>query len=117
MGIDFSHCDAHWAYSGFHTFRTNLAKEIGINLENMLGFGGSFKWDNVQDDIVPLLNHSDCDGELSVEECKRVAPRLRELVSNWTLWPLDKGYDHEHALLLAEGMDSAVERGEPLRFI
>lgn len=36
MGIDFSHCDAHWAYSGFHRFRTRLATQVGL-----MGFDSS----------------------------------------------------------------------------
>lgn len=109
MGLDFSHTEAHWGYIGFNFFRTKLAAEAGIALHCMDGFAADMlgrtyakvrisgedengnmgpigfqpviKWSAVNDDIVPLLNHSDCDGELSPEECLKVAPRLRELVS------------------------------------
>lgn len=117
MGIDFSHCEAHWAYSGFMRFRIRLAKEIGIDLMKMDGFGeapdyGGLPWDKVIDPIVPLLNHSDCDGELSPQECKLVAPRLRELVASWP----DDDYDKIKALELAEGMEFAADEGEALIF-
>jgi hypothetical protein len=117
MGIDFSHCDAHWAYSGFHRFRVRLALEVGIILDSMAGFDSTpaKSWDDIEakdDPIVPLLNHSDCDGVLSPEECRSIAPRLRELVRNWPA----EDYDRYQAEMLAEGMDSAAEEGVALEF-
>lgn len=112
MGLDFSHGDAHWAYSGFNRFRTRLAEAIGIKLMDMQGFGGTIPWETVTDAIVPLLNHSDCDGELSPEECATVAPRLRELVAEWS----DMDSDKREALPLAEAMEQCAGLGEPLEF-
>lgn len=112
MGIDFSHCDAHWSYGGFHRFRIKLAAEVGIDLGSMAGFEGNKPWNNVKDDIVPLLKHSDCDGELSIDECKIVVPRLRQLVADWE----DNSYDKVHALELAKGMEDAVKAARPLVF-
>ena len=122
MGIDFSHCDAHWAYSGFHRFRTKLAKEIGIDLDRMKGFGatwagetaaGDIEWANSKDDpIISLLDHSDCDGHISPGKCKKIAPRLRELVDKWD----DEDYDKQQALLLAEGMELAANERRNLKF-
>jgi hypothetical protein len=111
MGIDFSHCNAHWGYGGFNNFRTRLAKEVGIDLEEMDGFGGHILWEGLVDPIIPLLCHSDCDGELSVEECKKVAPRLKEIVDKW----LDD-YDKQTAVELVKGMETAIGLDEPIRF-
>lgn len=145
MGLDFSHCDARWAYSGFMRFRLKLASEIEIALhcmesfawnhsedkpyENVLisgyreedkitdfrptvGIQPVIKWSTVNDDIVPLLNHSDCDGILTPEECQKVAPRLRVLIKDWD----DDDRDKIHGLLLAEGMEKAAELNENLEF-
>ena len=114
MGIDFSHCDAYWAYSGFHRFRVRLAKEVGIDLNEMRGFGGAqLKWANPKDDpIIHLLDHSDCDGHLSPGRCKKIAPRLRELVAKWD----DEDYDKIQALKLATGMEEAAKGRRNLRF-
>lgn len=144
MGLHFSHCEAYWVYSAFNRFRARLAAEVGIALHCMESFAWDFsknkpcekvkitmfdendvsevkaligiqpviKWESVKDDIVPLLNHSDCDGELTVEECKQVVPRLRELVAAWE----DDDKDKIKALELAEGMELAIERNEPLEF-
>ena len=110
MGIDFSHCEAHWAYRGFNRARAKLAAEVGIILDLMEGFADrtfgalhhfkevhpdistrmlgwipeeALSWKHIKDDIVILLNHSDCDGEITAEECLKVAPRLRHLVEDW----------------------------------
>ena len=141
MGLCFSHGDAQWAYSGFLRFRGKLAKEIGISLGLMEGFSVGYKkdnfktvntikhvlnsdvdttflpekplkWDKVKDDIVLLINHSDCDDGLTVEECKNVAPRLREIVADWR----DNDFDKIEALELADGMDICVKENEPLEF-
>lgn len=112
MGIDFSHTEAYWAYSGFHRFRLRLAQEIQIDLEMMDGFGGDIPFDSVNDSIKPLLDHSDCEGELTPEECAKVAPRLRELVAAWP----DDDRDKINALRLAEGMERASANVENLIF-
>jgi len=114
MGIDFSHCDAHWAYPEFMQFRSRLAKEIGVEIMEMEGFiENGRRWRSLPPDpIIGLLFHSDCDGELSPEECERIAPRLRELVSKWP----DDDYDKMNALDLAIGMETAACAFEPLRF-
>ena len=81
MDLDFNHSDAHWSYGGFGNFRRRLANKIGINLSAMKGFGGDISFETIKDNIEPFLNHSDCDGILTVEECEKVAPRLKELVN------------------------------------
>ena len=111
MGLDFSHCEARWGYGGFGEFRKRLAKEIGMDLDAMEGFGGDIPFSNFNDDIIPLLNHSDCEGELTVEECKKVAPRLKEMVLSW-----EDDRDRRNALELVEGIELAISRNEPLEF-
>jgi hypothetical protein len=146
MGLDFSHTEAHWSYGGFNNFRTKLAAEIGIVLDIMQGFvktdderlfrderwndhqlkplNGDYPrvhlakfpmpWGKIRDPIVPLLYHSDCDGQLSPTECGSIAPRLRELVEDWE--DGETSYDKYNALLLADGMEEAAKRNEPLEF-
>lgn len=117
MGIDFTwegedeQDIAHWAYGGFMRFRKKLASEIGINMDEMTGFGGERKWDNIQDNIKPLLDHSDCDGELSPEECQQVSSRLKELVKEW-----DDDYDKQQALILARNMEECNKLDTELIF-
>jgi hypothetical protein len=112
MGLDFAQSDAHWSYGGFHQFRIKLAKEIGIDLESMQGFGGDIPWINVNDPIEPFLNHSDCDGQLTDNECTDVGPRLIDLVKHWP----EDDYNRQQALMLAEDMIDCAKRNHSLDF-
>lgn len=112
MGLNFSHTEASWSYGGFMEFRKRLANQIGVNLDRMAGFGGKRSWTTVKDSIKLLLNHSDCDGTLSLGQCRKIAPRLRKLVSSW---PNDD-YDKVNALELADGMEKAEQEGVVLEF-
>ena len=112
MGLNFKQSNAQWSYSGFMSFRERLASEIGLTLREMDGFkDGGNSWDSITDAIKPFLNHSDCDGELSVDEMKLVAPRLRELVADW-----EDDHDKENALELASDMEALILSGKPLIF-
>ena len=113
MGLDFNHCDAHWAYGGFSRFRKRLAQSIGINLDDMQGYGGNLSWDKIIDPIKDFLYHSDCDGELTPKQCQVVAPRLRELIAGWP----DDDYDKKQAEELINGMEEAIISDEPLEFM
>ena len=117
MGLDFNRSEASWSYGGFHEFRKALAAEINIDLETMEGFADNGKpWAEIDDPIVPFLNHSDSDGELAPEECHQVAPRLRELVAGWPDDTSARGYDKESALVLADDMETCAEEETPLGF-
>lgn len=105
--VDYDGPHARWAHSGFMEFRRRLAKEIGVDLDEMEGFkkiGGGRRWAEVLDPLVPLLDHSDCDGWLDYDACVKVAPRLREIVEPW---PRD--YDRQQALALVAMMEEVVE--------
>ena len=43
MGLDFSHTDAHWSYSGFFAFRRRLFAAVmpRTDLDGMRGFAGA----------------------------------------------------------------------------
>lgn len=113
MGLDFSHTEAHWAYSGFRRFRTALADHEGVDLDQMEGFGGDQPWEPVTTALKPLLDHSDCEGEITPQDCATTAPRLRQVVA--AIWP-DGSHDRRAGLMLAEGMEAAAEADEPLEF-
>lgn len=106
----------YWSYSGFNIFRLELAKLIGMNLMEMKGFSRnseSTQWDAVPyDPIFPLLNHSDCDGELTPEECSEVYPRLRELLATY---PYE--YDRAQGWMLADMMEHCAKEGLTLEFV
>lgn len=113
MGLDFKGSEAHWSYGGFMRFRQRLAASVGIvDLLAMDGFDGKGSWESVPNDpIVPFLQHSDCDGELSAAECAKIGPRLREILVPWA-----DDYDKQQGLLLCDGMDDCAASGDALVF-
>jgi len=123
MGLDFSHGDAHWAYSEFHRFRERLAEHEGFDLNAMHGFCAPWRghdpethpdrpWDEITTPLKPLLDHSDADGELTPDECKVVEPRLREIALTWP----ENDYDRRGALALCNAMRDCILTGESLEF-
>ena len=68
MGLAFSYSDAHWSYSGFNRFRNNLVVALGypISLDDM--YETNTYGQLSRQGIYPLINHSDCDGYLTVNE-------------------------------------------------
>lgn len=113
MGLDFSHCNARWAYSGFNRFRNRVAVQIGFPEYENIKTTDDPKFSKIKDDpIVYLLAHSDCDGELSPTQCIELAPRLREIIKDWP----EDDYDRRQALELASGMELAAKSDESLLF-
>lgn len=113
MGIDFSHGGAHWAYSGFHRFRERLSEAEGFDLNMMDGFGGSgVSWKTVETPLKPLLDHSDCDDDLSAEDCAGIWPRLSEIVETWP----DGDFDKQEGRKLVTGMVDCARSGQRLTF-
>lgn len=70
------------------------------------------KWNPI-DDIVPFLNHSDCDGWLTAKQCKLIAPRLHTILR---LWP-DEDYDKIRGLQLVRGMKQCAKANKKLLFL
>lgn len=142
MGLDFTAACVdnlpHWSYGGFNHFRIKLAEQIGINLNGMDRFGGNKSWDDIDHPIKSLLHHSDCDGELTPDECKQIAKELRNVVQATFGTPtpdeslsdlntdeplpdndhFSNGYDYDlqNGLLLANAIEKCAEHNEPLIF-
>ena len=114
MGLDFIGSNAHFSYSGFYSFRAKLAESIGIpNLRDMEGFDGDISWDTVKDDISLLINHSDCDGNLSPAKMKKIYPRLKAIAETWND---DISWDKERSFQLADDMERLVKQKKYLKF-
>lgn len=114
MGLDTTHDAWHGPYSSFNRFRTWIAKQINIELHEMDGFGGSKEWDD-SIDLYPLLYHSDCDGELTVEESKRIVKGIDDLMSN-----LDESQRDEYMIeklnQFKRGCELAISKNEIIEF-
>lgn len=85
MGLDTSHNCWHGPYSTFNRFRYSLGHQIGINLDEYAGYNnnGTKDLSEIEHDLMPLFNHSDCDGELSIEESKRIVKGLNSVLENF----------------------------------
>lgn len=80
MGLNCSHGAFDGAYSAFHRFRGAICTAAG----GVWDING--RWEiseeiyNANEGLVALLNHSDCDGEISPEMCIKVADDLEKLL-------------------------------------
>ncbi len=116
MGLDTTHDCWHGPYSSFGQFRKRLAGMIGMNLGAMEGFGGSIKWELLAPDpLHVLLNHSDCEGDISVEDCLPLAKRLEQLAEAMTEDVNPYG-DKFLAERFAKGLRAAHEANEKVEF-
>jgi len=85
MGLDTSHNAWHGPYSSFNRFRYWLAEKAGINLNDYLGYGhptATKELTSIDHKLMPLFNHSDCEGELTPVECKQIAEGIEEVLDN-----------------------------------
>jgi hypothetical protein len=84
------------SYSNFSSFRERLAESVGINLDNMWGFGGDRKWTG-EETYHEILDHADNEGELTHKQCVALledfTPENREIFCNTV-----KGNDPDHVL-------------------
>lgn len=117
MGLDTSHNAWHGSYGSFNKFRYWLADRIGINLDDYNGYGqrGTKDLSTINHGIRPLLDHSDCDGELSPEDCKTVADGLDLIIK--AVVPNDDLYGfYKCAIQFREGCLLAHSQNETIDF-
>jgi hypothetical protein len=82
MGLDISHGCWHGAYSAFWRWRAMLADAIGMDLDQMAGYGGEREWPTkTVEPLVVLLDHSDCDGWIPWQDCGPLADRLEVILA------------------------------------
>ncbi len=98
MGLDTTHDAWHGPYSSFNTFRYWLAEQIGVNLSEYIGYSNekaTKSLESIDHDIMPLLNHSDCDGKLTPGECRQIVKGLKDIMdklpadtikTEWSNW-------------------------------
>lgn len=124
MGLDTSHDCWHGSYGSFNSFRYDLAKLANIDLSNMIGFGGltEFPTKDVEP-LVILLNHSDCDGIIELEDTKPLATRLLHLLYKTKkqkkfkyLFDEEDGYLEYKIIQFATGLLEAYKNNEIVDF-
>lgn len=145
MGLDVSHDAWHGAYSAFNRFRQAVCWAAGgifpnhdldsVTVRNRLdelgiGLADNGRWyvpDAVTREAHPglyvFLEHSDCDGQISPENCVKVANDLEKLLDTIDGYPIGvSGHIARHGSYrgaleqFIKGCRAAAEANEPLCF-
>ena len=122
MGLDTSHNCWHGPYSSFNRFRHWVAENIGINLDEYIGFGGDKEYGEIENhDLFPFLFHSDCEGDISPDDCKKIADGLDTMLKKVPL--VEKIGDmywgenfRSRAVSFRDGCLEAYKAGESVEF-
>jgi len=112
MGVEFHPGHLSTTYGGFHDFRSKIVESLGYTMS----YGDMIDnhcVDFMKDEpIYPLLNRSDCDGELTVEELKQILTQCQTVVNSW-----DSEDDiKEFGLEFIDSIEVCLNCEEPLVF-
>ena len=102
----------------FNDFRYALGRQIGINLSDYEGYrgGGMKPLESIEHDLMPLFNHSDCDGVLTVKESAQIAKGLDSVLNNFND-EVETYYDFkEHVIQFRDGCLDAVSKKQKIKF-
>ena len=117
MGLNTTHNCWNGPYSSFNQFRYSLAEVINIDLAEYHGYGldGTEDLASIEHDLMPLFNHSDCDGILTVEESKRIARGLKDVLLITSKRQTDPDFV-EAIIDFRDGCLDAISRNEIIEF-
>jgi hypothetical protein len=115
MGLDTTFDCWHGPYSSFNRFRRTICKAAGMgDLDSYKGFGGDKEWPE-NEPITILLDHSDCDGEITAKDCAPLADAMEELLPE-----LDDSdpclSDAKQAKQFIKGLRKAAKAKKPVEF-
>lgn len=119
MGLDTTHDCWHGAYSAFGRWRRLICQVAGLgDLNDYEGFGGGKPFPK-DAPIVALLDHSDCDGEISASACGPLADALEAMLPALDL--AGDGGGHigffgDKTRTFIAGLRKAAEAGEAVEF-
>jgi hypothetical protein len=121
MGLFFPQLYLYCGYLSFARFRRKLAESMGWKRyvgATMFGTDSASELTKFQHDpIFAFMLHSDCEGFLSAEDCAKAAPRLRELMQDWSDDEMmGDASCKQWGAELADGMEELAKEGEPLEF-
>ena len=126
MGLDTTHGAFSGSYGTFNRFRQVIAKAWGASYpphedKSLDGLYVYFP-DGTQESegLVCLMRHSDCDGEISREDCGKIAieltallPKIKE-IDPYTNLPISISLLTEKFI---KGCEEAHKKNEPLKFM
>jgi len=85
MGLSISHNAYSGSHSSFGAWRASIAKAAGFpELAEMEYYKltGGIPWSSLDDPLVDLMIHSDCEGNLKPTQLKGIVERLESLAEN-----------------------------------
>jgi len=116
-----------FTYHSFHEFRNRIARYCGFPNAYPDTDGDiykNFRWKEMESThpMFPLMDHSDCDGEMDPDDCGKVGAHLKVLADEWKAEPeneddKDREYDIEMAEKLSEVMLQCYKNDETLLFL
>lgn len=113
MGLDTTHDAFHGAYSSFGRFRSQLLSLAqSINIDDVHGYGGHISPANILDEGVrTLINHSDCDGDFTPDQCKMIADSLEALIPKMDIESelYSRSVQFRNGCLLAYSLNESIE--------
>lgn len=129
MGLDCTHDAFHGAYSAFNRFRQEVALAIGgsypphtdKSLDDNIWYWGDDYNQRSHPGLYEFFNHSDCDGEISPENCLLIADELEALLprissnNEWGHIERDGGYKQVLRRFI-NGCRAAAAKNEALEF-
>lgn len=112
MGLDVSYDCWHGSYGSFHAWRCAIAEAAMYgNLNDYDGYTKNGKPWPINDPLVILLSHSDCDGSIDSKDCGPLADRLEAILpvmhDEWTVRKTE---------FFIKGLRSAAALGESVEF-
>lgn len=119
MGLDTTHGCWNGPYSSFGRFLKALGQQIGIDLDEYIGYGdkGTKDLTTIDHDLRPLFDHSDCDGELTVEESKQIVRGFDDVIENFDVEK--EGYYNglmDSIIQFKNGLSKAISKREIVYF-
>lgn len=118
MGLSISHDCWQGTCSSFNRFRYSLGYQIGINLDDYNGYGNNgFKDLNIiESELIPLFDHSDCDGRLTIRECRSIVKGLNKVLKNFNE-KLEMDYDfRDNVIKFRDGCLNAISDRKMVHF-
>lgn len=109
MGLHVSHGCWTGSYGAFDRWRRELATSAGIDIFQMVGWGGHIEWETLPDDpLHRLLSCSDCEAVLEAEHLLALADRLRDLVPHLPLQARQDALQFAAGLRIADSLKQDV---------
>ncbi len=118
MGLTVTHNCWNEPYSSFNRFRHSLAHQIGINLDEYVGYNenGTKNLSEIQHDLMPLFNHSDCEGKLTLKQSRMIVKGFNSVLENFNE-SIPADYDFKDKIIkFRDGLLLAISKKQIVYF-